>query len=82
MPDRPNARTRSDLAGTRLDQLDLVPVKAQRNFTDPESSIMKGADGFIQAYNAQLPPLTGRRLAGESQRDVAPALDRPDRLAE
>ena len=27
---------------------------AQRNFTDPESSIMKGADGFIQAYNAQL----------------------------
>ena len=32
-----------------------VPVdKAQRNFTDPESSIMMGADGFIQAYNAQL----------------------------
>ena len=28
--------------------------EAQRNFTDPESSIMKGADGFIQAYNAQL----------------------------
>ena len=28
--------------------------KAQRNFTDPDSSIMKGADGFIQAYNAQL----------------------------
>ena len=32
-----------------------VPVdEAQRNFTDPESSIMMGADGFIQAYNAQL----------------------------
>ena len=28
--------------------------KAQRNFTDPDSSIMKGAEGFIQAYNAQL----------------------------
>lgn len=28
--------------------------EAQRNFTDPESSIMMGADGFIQAYNAQL----------------------------
>ncbi len=28
--------------------------KAQRNFTDPDSSIMKGGDGFIQAYNAQL----------------------------
>lgn len=27
--------------------------KAQRNFTDPESRIMKGNDGFIQAYNAQ-----------------------------
>ena len=32
-----------------------VPVgEAQRNFTDPQSSIMMGADGFIQAYNAQL----------------------------
>ena len=28
--------------------------KAQYNFTDPESRIMKGADGFVQAYNAQL----------------------------
>ena len=28
--------------------------EAQRNFTDPESSIMVGGDGFIQAYNAQL----------------------------
>jgi len=27
--------------------------KAQRNFTDPESRIMKGRDGFVQAYNAQ-----------------------------
>ena len=27
---------------------------AQRNFTDPESRIMKGKDGFIQAYNAQI----------------------------
>jgi transposase len=27
--------------------------KAQYNFTDPESEIMKGADGFMQAYNAQ-----------------------------
>jgi transposase len=26
---------------------------AQRNFTDPESRIRKGRDGFIQAYNAQ-----------------------------
>jgi len=27
--------------------------RAQRNFTDPESRIMKGADGFVQAYNCQ-----------------------------
>ena len=26
---------------------------AQRNFTDPQSRIMKGRDGFIQAHNAQ-----------------------------
>src|SRR5690242_20729352 len=25
----------------------------QRHFTDPESRIMKGGDGFVQAYNAQ-----------------------------
>ena len=28
--------------------------KAQRNFTDPESQIMKGSDGFIQGYNGQI----------------------------
>ena len=27
--------------------------KAQRNFTDPESRIMKSKDSFVQAYNAQ-----------------------------
>ena len=27
--------------------------KAQRNFTDPQSRIMKGKDGFLQGYNAQ-----------------------------
>jgi transposase len=31
-----------------------VPAdKAQKNFTDPESRIMKTGDGFIQGYNAQ-----------------------------
>jgi len=28
-------------------------VKAQRNFTDPESRILKTKDGYIQGYNAQ-----------------------------
>ncbi|MFQ6540403.1 IS5/IS1182 family transposase, partial [Aphanothece stagnina RSMan2012] len=26
---------------------------AQRNFTDPDSHILKGADGWIQGYNSQ-----------------------------
>jgi transposase len=29
-------------------------AKMQYNFTDPESRIMKGADGFVQAYNVQI----------------------------
>ena len=28
--------------------------KAQYNFTDPESRIMKGPDGFVQAFNTQI----------------------------
>src|SRR6266446_1094852 len=32
---------------------DQPDPKAQRNFTDPESRIMKSKDGFVQAYNAQ-----------------------------
>ena len=28
-------------------------ARAQRNFTDPDSHIMKGPDGYIQGYNAQ-----------------------------
>jgi transposase len=32
---------------------DEPPPKAQRNFTDPESRILKTKDGFIQGYNAQ-----------------------------
>jgi transposase len=28
--------------------------KAQYNFTDPESRILKGADGFVQGYNTQV----------------------------
>jgi len=29
-------------------------AKDQKNFTDPESRIMKGKDGFVQAYNGQI----------------------------
>jgi transposase len=42
--------------------------KAQRNFTDPDSRIQKGRDGFIQGYNAQT------AVDEESQVIVAAAL--------
>jgi hypothetical protein len=29
-------------------------TKAQKNFTDPQSRIMKSKDGFVQAYNTQI----------------------------
>ena len=32
---------------------DQPDPKSQRNFTDPESRIMKSKDGFVQAYNAR-----------------------------
>jgi transposase len=31
----------------------IPPDKTQRNFTDPESRIMKSSQGFVQGYNAQ-----------------------------
>ena len=42
--------------------------KAQRNFTDPESRILKSKDGFIQGYNAQA------AVDGEAQIIVAHTL--------
>ena len=43
--------------------------KAQKNFTDPESRIMKAKDGFIQGYNAQA------AVDAEAQVIVAHGLD-------
>ena len=37
----------------RTSPSDVPADRAQRNFTDPESRIMKTADGFVQGYNAQ-----------------------------
>jgi transposase len=49
------ARAR-DEAATKSDPAESAKPdsKAQYNFTDPESRIMKGPDGFVQAYNAQV----------------------------
>lgn len=38
---------------TPIDSLGAPAPKAQANFTDPDSRIMKTGDGFIQGYNCQ-----------------------------
>lgn len=46
------AQEKTAEAGQAVDQT-APKDKDQYNFTDPESRIMKGADGFVQGYNAQ-----------------------------
>src|SRR5918992_92064 len=46
------ARAKAEAEGSDPEQAQPKD-KDQYNFTDPESRIMKGADGFVQAYNAQ-----------------------------
>jgi transposase len=49
------ARAKADAAAVGQPAASARPdPKAQYNFTDPESRIMKGPDGFVQAYNAQV----------------------------
>jgi transposase len=52
--------------------------KAQRNFTDPESRIMKTADGFQQCYNAQVAVTVGPQLVVAA--DVVPAANDKQQL--
>jgi transposase len=47
------AKEEAAAAGQPSDSAKPEP-KAQYNFTDPESRIMKGPDGFVQAYNVQI----------------------------
>jgi len=47
------AREQAQSAGKKPEEAKPKP-KAQYNFTDPESRIMKGPDGFVQAYNTQI----------------------------
>ena len=48
------ARAKEKAAAEGADPKQARPKdKDQYNFTDPESRIMKGSDGFVQAYNAQ-----------------------------
>ena len=59
-------------------------AKAQHNFTDPESRIMKGPEGFVQAYNAQvavepaLQLIVGQALTQQAndKQQLIPMIDR------
>jgi transposase len=53
-------KTLEERARVEAEKKDKLPETAkpekkdQYNFTDPESRIMKGGDGFVQGYNAQI----------------------------
>jgi transposase len=61
----------------------VPPDKAQRNFTDPESRIMKGSECFVQGYNAQAAVdadsqvIVGQQLTpnGSDMHQMVPLLD-------
>ena len=61
------ARAQADAAaaGQPSDAVKPDP-KAQYNFTDPESRIMKGPDGFVQAYNAQVAVNEDQLIIGQA----------------
>ena len=48
-------RAREKAEGEKKDDQEAKPEsKAQYNFTDPESRILKGSDAFVQGYNTQV----------------------------
>lgn len=53
-PSRPDPEPPADEPPAGPPAPPAPPAKTQRNFTDPDSRIMKGPDGFVQAYNGQL----------------------------
>jgi len=61
------ARTKDEAAaaGPPTDSVKPDP-KAQYNFTDPESRIMKGPEGFVQAYNVQVAVDERQLIVGQS----------------
>lgn len=59
------AKEEAVAAGESPDSAKPKP-KAQYNFTDPESRIMKGPDGFVQAYNAQIAVDEQQLIVGQS----------------
>jgi transposase len=61
------ARAKEEAAATGQPTDTAKPdPKAQYNFTDPESRIMKGPDGFVQAYNVQVAVDELQLIVGQS----------------
>jgi len=56
------AREQARVAGQANPDVARPDPEAQRNFTDPESRIMKTADGFQPCYNAQVAVTVGAQL--------------------
>jgi transposase len=59
------AKDAAAAAGDASDTAKPEP-KAQYNFTDPESRIMKGPDGFVQAYNVQVAVDAWQLIVGQA----------------
>jgi transposase len=59
------AKAAAEAAGEPADTAKPDP-KAQYNFTDPESRIMKGPDGFVQAYNTQIAVDAQQLIVGQT----------------
>ena len=62
LEDRAREEAKEGKESENADENATPEDKAQYNFTDPESRIMKGADGFVQAYNAQAVVEEGSQL--------------------
>jgi transposase len=61
------ARAKDEAAATGKPVEPAKPdAKAQYNFTDPESRIMKGPDGFVQAYNVQVAVNAQQLIVGQA----------------
>jgi transposase len=68
------AREKAAAAGKNTEEAKRAKPddKDQYNFTDPESRIMKGGDGFVQGYNAQAAVEPARMLiVGQSVTEAA-----------
>jgi transposase len=84
-------RERAEAAGKEPEEAAKAKPKEkdQYNFTDPESRMMKGGDGFVQGYNAQaaVEPggqwIVGQTLTHEAndQRQLEPLVEALERQA-